>query len=235
MIAARWTELLLLYLACPLTLTWAVQRFAYRRAMAPLLWVIAGIAVAVLLQDPSFDRGQLTRLPLSHPYLSVAAIRFCLFAPLLLALGGWLTRDELLRVSGFARRRPHLWVAFALLYTMFSVVPQGILFRVYFLQRFGMLFASRAALLVVGAIIFSLGHVMFRNVPALVITAVGGAFFLDTYVRTHSMLLAAAEHGLYGAVAFTAGLGKFLYLGARRDLGEPRAAEPSVQSNTLPS
>ena len=30
------------------------------------------------------------------------------------------------------------------------------------------------------------------------------------------MLLAAAEHGAYGIVAFSAGIGKFLYLGARR-------------------
>jgi hypothetical protein len=43
--------------------------------------------------------------------------------------------------------------------------------------------------------------------------------FLETYMRTHSMLLAAVEHGAYGIVAFTAGLGRFLYLGARaRDL-----------------
>jgi hypothetical protein len=75
----------------------------------------------------------------------------------------------------------------------------------------------------IGALAFSLGHVIFRNVPALAITAVGGAFFLDTYLRTGSMLLAAAEHGAYGIIAFTAGLGTFLYLGARpRSAPEPQ-------------
>jgi hypothetical protein len=212
MIVLLWTQLVALYVVMPVVMAWAVVRFSYRRAMAPLLWVVAALAVALLLQDPTYDRGTLFRLPLGHPYARVAALRFFVFAPLLLAFGRWLTPGEFL---WFARRRPALWLAFAVLYPALSVVPQGILFRVFFLQRFGVLFESGPALLVAGALVFSLGHVIYRNVPALVITAVGGALFLDTYVHTQSMLLAAAEHGAYGIVAFTAGLGKFLYLGTR--------------------
>ena len=213
MLVARWVELVLLYVVTPVTLAWAAERFAYRRAMAPLLWVASVLALAVLLHDPSFDRSQLFRLPLEDPYVRVIALRFCLLAPPLLAIGRWLVPDQFLR---FLRRRPGLWLAFAALYPALSVIPQGILFRVYFLQRFGALFPGRPLLLLAGAIAFSLGHVVFRNVTALVITAVGGALFLDTYMRTGSMLLAVAEHGAYGIVAFTAGLGTFLYLGARQ-------------------
>jgi hypothetical protein len=216
MLVARWVELVLLYAVAPVTLTWAAERFAYRRAMAPLLWVASVIGLVVLLRDPSFDRSLLFRLPLEDPYIRVIALRFCLLAAPLLALGRWLVPDEFLR---FLRRRPALWLAFATLYPALSVIPQGFLFRVYFVQRFGALFPGRPVLLLAGALAFSLGHVVFRNVLALVITAVGGALFLDTYLRTNSMLLAAAEHGAYGVVAFTAGLGTFLYLGAR-----PRSA-----------
>ena len=140
------------------------------------------------------------------------ALRFCAFAVPLLALGRWLAPDDFLR---FLRRRPGLWLAFAALYPALSVLPQGILYRVFFMNRYGPLFESRGVLLLAGALAFSFGHVIFRNVPALVITAVGGAMFLETYVHTRSMLLAAVEHGAYGIVAFTAGLGRFLYLGAR--------------------
>jgi hypothetical protein len=212
----RWVELVVLYAVAPLTITWAAGRFSYRGAMAPLLWVASAIATVVLLCDPTFDRSVLYRLPLADPYVRVVALRFCFFAVPLLALGRWLAPDDYLR---FLRRRPGLWLAFAFLYPALSVLPQGMLYRVFFLNRYGPLFESRPALLVAGALAFSFGHVIFRNVPALVITAVGGAMFLETYLHTHSMLLAAGEHGAYGVVAFTAGLGRFLYLGSRtRDL-----------------
>lgn len=212
----RWGELVLLYAVAPLSITWAAGRYSYRGAMAPLLWVAAGLATVLLLRDPTFDRAVLYRLPFEDPYVEVMALRFCAFAVPLLALGRWLAPDDFLR---FLRRRPGLWLAFAFLYPALSVLPQGILYRVFFLERYGALFESRPVLLLAGALAFSFGHVIFRNVPALVITAVGGAMFLETYMRTHSMLLAAVEHGAYGIVAFTAGLGRFLYLGARaRDL-----------------
>jgi hypothetical protein len=208
----RWVELIALYVALPLTLGWAFERFAYRRAMAPLLWVASILALVLVLGDGSFDRGVLSRMPLGHPYVRVAALRFFAFVVPLLAFGRWLAPDEFLRLP---RERPLLWLALAALYPVLSVVPQGILFRVFFVARFGALFDSRLWLLVAGALAFSLGHVVFRNAPALLLTAVGGALFLDTYLHTQSMLLAAAEHGVYGIVAFTAGLGKFLYLGGR--------------------
>ncbi len=212
----RWVELIVLYAVAPVTIAWAANRYAYRGAMAPLLWVASGLAVIVLLRDPGFDRTLLFRLPFGDPYVKVMALRFCALGLPLLALGRWLAPDDFLR---FLRRRPALWLAFAALYPVLSVLPQGILYRVFFMDRYGSLFESHAALLVAGALAFSFGHVIFRNVPALVITAVGGAMFLETYVHTQSMLLAAAEHGAYGIVAFTAGLGRFLYLGARgRDI-----------------
>jgi len=222
----RWIELVVVYGATPVALAWLFERLSYRRAMAPLLWVLSAVALFLMFRDPGFDRAVLFRLPLGHPYVRIAALRFGLLAPVLLALGRWLTASDFL---WFPRRRPALWLAFAVLYPALSAVPQGILFRVYFLQRFGLLFESGAWLLVAGAVVFSLGHVIFRNAPALVITAVGGALFLDTYVHTRSMLLAAAEHGAYGMVAFTAGLGRFLYLGARKGSVNAHALSPELR------
>jgi membrane protease YdiL (CAAX protease family) len=170
------------------------------------------VALALLFRDDRFDRGDLYRLSLNDEYLHVVTGRFFVLAVPLLAIGRWLTPAEFLL---FPRKRPGLWLMFAVLYPVLSAVPQGILFRVYFLQEFGSLFTNHAALVVAGAIVFSLGHLVFRNVPALIITALGGALFIDTYVHTHSMMLSAIEHGVYGTLAFTAGLGKYLYLGER--------------------
>ncbi len=208
----RWSELAVLYAVAPLVVAWAANRYSYRGAMAPLLWIASGVATVMLLRDASFDRRVLFRFSLGDPYVEVVALRFCVLSAPLLALGRWLTPEDFLQLP---RRRPALWLLFAALYPVLSVLPQGILFRVFFLQRYGMLFASSALLLVMGALAFSFAHVIYRNIPALVITAAGGAMFLETYRQSQSMLLAAAEHGAYGILAFTAGLGRFLYLGSR--------------------
>jgi hypothetical protein len=215
MLAERWTGLIALYVLVPLILAWVFRRFEYRHAMAPLLWAASLVAIALLLRDPSFDRGDLYRLSLSDPYLHVVTGRFFVLAVPLLAVGRWLTPAEFLL---FPRKQPGLWVMFAVLYPVLSSVPQGILFRVYFVHTFGSLFETHGALVFAGAVVFSLGHLVFRNAPALVITAAGGALFIDTYVHTHSMMLAAIEHGVYGTLAFTAGLGKYLYLAERPGL-----------------
>jgi hypothetical protein len=212
MLAERWSGLVVLYGVVPLVLAWIFRRFEYRHAMAPLLWAASIVAIALLLRDPTFDPADLYRLSLHDEYLHVVTGRFFVLAVPLLAVGRWLTPAEFLL---FPRKQPGLWVMFAILYPVLSSVPQGILFRVYFVQTFGSLFETHGALVLAGAIVFSLGHLVFRNTPALIITACGGALFIDTYVHTHSMMLAAIEHGVYGTLAFTAGLGKYLYLGER--------------------
>lgn len=212
MLDVRWIELVVTYAVTPATLAWAFAGFSYRSVMAPLLWILSAVALALLFHDASFDRGTLVRLPLGDPYMRVVTLRFFALAGPMLATGRWLSPTQFLQLP---RRRPRLWLALVVLYPILSAAPQGILFRVYFVQRFGTLFESRPLLLAAGALAFSLGHIVFRNVPALVLTAVGGALFLDTYLHTQSMLLAAAEHGAYGILAFTAGFGRFLNLGAR--------------------
>jgi membrane protease YdiL (CAAX protease family) len=54
-----------------------------------------------------------------------------------------------------------------------------------------------------------------RNVPALVLTFVGGLMFGGAYARTRSLALSCLEHALLGDFAFTIGLGSFFLDGAR--------------------
>ena len=56
---------------------------------------------------------------------------------------------------------------------------------------------------------------LFRNPWALLFTFAGGLLFLPTYRRTGSMLLANAEHALYGDFLFTVGWGRFFYEGTQ--------------------
>jgi hypothetical protein len=134
-----------------------------------------------------------------------------------IAVIGWLSHryapEGFLRLP---RESPRLWGVVAVLYPLLSVLPQGILFRVFFLHRYEPLFGHGAAMLVAGTIAFSFAHVIFRNAVALGVTALGGLIFMLSQMATGSMLIASLEHAVYGVAAFTFGMGRFLFLGAAR-------------------
>jgi hypothetical protein len=112
------------------------------------------------------------------------------------------------------RQRPRLWWLLVVGYPGASALPQGVVWRVFFVHRYAALLDANR-LLVLGGAAFAVAHLTFRNPTAVALTGVGGVLFLDTYLETHSMLLATIEHGAYGILVFTLGLGRYLYLAAR--------------------
>src|SRR5262249_10553786 len=158
----------------------------YRGAMFPILWVIALFCVAFLLSDPSFDRAALWRLPVRHPHVTKMAIRYVVLATLLAVIVRVFSPPSLGR---FPRRNPKFFALFVVAYPLLSALPQGIIWRVVLAHRYAPLFDGRTGLLVAGALAFALAHITFRNVIALVLTACGGALFLDTYLATGSAWL----------------------------------------------
>lgn len=63
------------------------------------------------------------------------------------------------------------------------------------------------------ALSFGVMHVIYGNVPAVVLSALAGWIFSGTYQRTRSLRLVWLEHSLYGIAAFTVGLGPFFGAG----------------------
>ena len=209
---SRWCEFFVLYGAAPVVFAAVVHRLGYRRAMFPILWVITAACLVALLSDPAFDRAVLWRLPLAHPYVGKIALRFVVLASLLAVA------VRLVAPSSFAwlpRRDPRLFALLAVGYPLLSCLPQGIIWRVFLVHRYAALFGDRTTLVLFAALAFGLAHVTFRNAIAVVLTALGGALFADTYLATRSMWLATLEHGAYGVAAFGLGLGRYLYLGVR--------------------
>jgi hypothetical protein len=201
-----------LYGVGPALVSWAVNHNNYRAPIAPLLWVLSWLAAHALLADPTFDPAAFWRLPDDNALTALVALRFAILSGALLWLGQRFAPEDFMQLP---RRRPLLWLLLVVLYPTLSALPQGILWRVLFVHRYAALFDGRMSLLVAGALAFSFGHITYRSSRALAVTAVGGALFLDTYLRSHSMILAAAEHGAYGIVAFSAGLGRFMHMGRR--------------------
>ncbi len=62
----------------------------------------------------------------------------------------------------------------------------------------------------INAIVFSLGHIFFKNTLVMILTFVGGLLFAFTFQKTRSTLLVTVEHAIYGSWLFTVGMGDML-------------------------
>ncbi|WP_223034190.1 CPBP family intramembrane glutamic endopeptidase [Hanstruepera marina] len=120
----------------------------------------------------------------------------------------WFTDKENLFLV--VRTKPLFWVFILFIYSLFSVYPQEVLYRTFFFQRYESLFADNRLFLFVNAIVFSLGHLFFKNTLVLVITFLGGLLFALTFKKTRSTFLVSLEHAIYGCWLFTVGMGEML-------------------------
>lgn len=172
------------------------------------LWIVTAVCLGLLLADPAFPRRQLWNANGLGSVTRVVLGRFVPLALLLFALT-WYFRPDLL--FGFARRRPGLWALVMVLYPVFSVYPQGIVYRVFLFHRYRALLPGAWARIAASSLTFGYMHIVFGNWVAPALTAAGGVLFAWTYQRTGSALAAALEHALYGCYIITLGLGGFVY------------------------
>jgi hypothetical protein len=108
------------------------------------------------------------------------------------------------------------WLLLMAVYPLLSVLPQEIVYRAFFFERYRFLFGGGRWLLVGSAIAFSLTHLAFRNWEAVALTLAGGLLFAHSYGRSRALLLVVCEHTLYGCAVFTLGLGSYLAEGTLR-------------------
>ncbi len=109
-----------------------------------------------------------------------------------------------------------LWCLVMLLYPLFSVVPQTLIYRAFIFKRYRSLFPRGRILILASAASFSWLHIVMRNPLAPLLTFPAGLLFAWRYSRTDSVLASAFEHALYGCLIFTVGLGVYFYTGAPR-------------------
>jgi membrane protease YdiL (CAAX protease family) len=101
-----------------------------------------------------------------------------------------------------------------ILYPLLSVYPQELIFRTFFFHRYRQIFRQSWVLILASGLSFGLAHLFFANWIAPTLTLLGGLQFARTYDRTNSTLQAAIEHGLWGDLIFTIGLGWYFYGGS---------------------
>jgi membrane protease YdiL (CAAX protease family) len=201
---ALWIELVCVYLAVPMLI--------YERILPnwpiPFLLLALAWALLVLHRDTTFDRRVLMQHAGVGPGLRAILRRD---VPLLLLLGlmFWLATPRLL--FSLIKSAPMLWLLVMILYPVFSVYPQELLYRAYFYHRYKPLFGNGAGMIAVSAFLFGFVHIIFGNWISMTLTAIGGFLFGLTYRKSGSLLLACLEHALFGDFIFTIGMGHYFY------------------------
>ncbi|MFC4722080.1 CPBP family intramembrane glutamic endopeptidase [Geojedonia litorea] len=106
--------------------------------------------------------------------------------------------------------KPLMWLVLLFIYSLLSVYPQELIYRTFFFQRYQKLVSNDKLFIFINAILFSLGHLFFRNALVVVLTFIGGLLFAATFNKTRSTLLVSIEHAIYGCWLFTVGMGSML-------------------------
>lgn len=106
--------------------------------------------------------------------------------------------------------KPIQWFIILFVYSFLSVIPQELVYRKFFFDRYKLLFKDEKLFLFLNAICFSLCHLFLKNTWVLLITFIGGLFFTYTYTKTQNIWLVSIEHSFYGLIIFTLGLGEAL-------------------------
>ena len=110
----------------------------------------------------------------------------------------------------FPKTNFKLWLLVILIYPFLSVIPQEIVYRVFFFQRYFPNERSFYFLTLLNMIVFSYGHIVFNNVHAILITAIVSPVFTYAYLKK-SFFTCIILHALGGQIIFTLGLGKYFF------------------------
>jgi len=114
------------------------------------------------------------------------------------------------KLFGIVFSKPGLWIGIFFIYGFASVIPQEIVYRSFFLERYKTLFSNPWLMLLVNAVAFSLAHLFLKNWLVLGMTFAGSFMFTLTYQKSRSLLITCIEHAFYGWILFTVGLGEIL-------------------------
>ena len=203
-------EFVVFFWIAPFAIAAAPSRYA---PPIPILWIAAILALLALRRSQDADRSMLWGARGILPGLKGVLLRFSIFGPLMVGFA-WLMEPE--HFLSLPRERPTVWIAILLLYPIFSVVPQGIVYRSFFCHRYRPLFGEGWVMIIVAAASFAIAHVVMRRWEPVLMTFMGGMVMTSTLLRRRSGLLADVEHAFYGDLAFTLGLGVWIYVDAAR-------------------
>lgn len=203
-------EFAILYLCLPFAIEYNLRTM--RMPVIPVLLLAAMMCLGLLLRDSTFDRTRFWRMPVLRSELRRILFRFAVVSALIVLAIVCLNRPSFLNLP---RQHPVIWMVIMLLYPLFSVYPQELIYRAFLFQRYEPIMPTPATRIIASGAAFGLVHIVFGNSLAVVLSILGGLLFAWTYHRTRSLAVVFFEHTLYGCCIFTVGLGGYFYHGTR--------------------
>lgn len=201
-------ELAVLMMGVPILLSTIVPI----KYMLPTMWLITLYCHIVYRELVHVTERVTWRWPLVNwAHLRPILVRFLLCTILLSILVAFWKPQHFL---SFVCEKPYFWAFVMVAYPILSVVPQEIIFRSFFFQRYSRIFPSTFSMVLASGVMFGAAHLIFQNWVAPSLCVIGGLIFAHTYAKTRSLALVAIEHALYGCMMFTVGLGTYFYHGA---------------------
>ncbi|MDF1550517.1 MAG: CPBP family intramembrane metalloprotease [Bacteroidales bacterium] len=196
----RPVEMILLYFVLPLLLVFGILPIPLMIGL-----VIMGVSVVAFLQfDNTFDKKKYLNWKAGKKYFVNMLLFFVLSAVVMVVTIRIVDGSKLFII---VREDPLRIVKIAVFYPLFSVIPQGLAYRVLFFHRYADLFSSRWIRIVVSALFFSFGHVIYKSPLVMVLTFIAGFIFAYRYYQSKSFLLSVVEHSFYGVWLFISSLG----------------------------
>ena len=168
------------------------------------LALMALLFFILLLNDPGFDNRVLTRF--RKNYVIKSAVRMVVISILLLWFTFWIF-PQLFFSYPLEHFNSYLITFF--LYPIASVIPQELIYRVYYFHRYEALIPEKYLLMFSNAFIFGLTHFIYGNWVAPIATFLAAWIFIWNYYNTKSIWNVTIEHYFYGILMFTVGFGYF--------------------------
>jgi membrane protease YdiL (CAAX protease family) len=175
----------------------------------PLLMILLVLGVTVHLflhYDTTFDRNNFYNWKSGRREIWKIILLFIPLAALMVVLIWQIDETKLFYLPS---TNPLFLLMISIFYPVFSVVPQGLAYRALFFHRYGTLIPGNTLRIIISAILFSFGHILYKNVLVLVLAFFAGLIFAYRYYKTQSLLISVLEHSLYGVWLFTCGLGYY--------------------------
>jgi len=168
---------------------------------------LIGIALfffTLLRLDPAFEKKNLYQLNI--PELKKSVPRLIIVSVLLIWFTWWIFPHLLLY---YPQQDFKSYLVTFFLYPFASVIPQELIYRVYFFHRYKKIVPERFLLMLSNAIIFGLTHWIYANWVAPIATFLVSWIFIYSYLKSKSLLNVSLEHYYYGLIMFTIGFGYF--------------------------
>lgn len=180
------------------------------RGTHPFPFIVAGglFAAGYLLLDKEFSRSAFGNLFTLRDHGKRIFTTFCALALITLVTIALIKPEYLF---DYPRHKTAIWLAIIVFYPLLAVYPQELFYRAFLFRRYRALFPGKQTMLFVSALTFGFAHIIYGNIPAVLLTLVGGYLFAFTYQRSRSILVASLEHALYGCLLYTIGLGQFIH------------------------